>query len=183
MNLLDLSNNRIAILETNALNTLKNLRHLHLSFNYLDGLGMGLFTGLTQLRLLYLSFNYIKVLSGQFFGDFLKSSKILSSYLCLNLSNNQMKIIEKTGLDSLKWFSFVLIEKESSLEELDSNIIEFDLNDEIKNEIKEIINVDDETIGEKEVDINENLSLDCVKEQSVSNTRDEKGLDSFLVEW
>ena len=57
------------------------------------------------------------------------------------------------------------------------------MNDEIKNEIKEIINVDDETIGEKEVDINENLSLDCVKEQSVSNTRDEKGLDSFLVEW
>ena len=102
LNFLDLSNNRIAILETNALNTLKNLRHLHLSFNYLDGLGMGLFTGLTQLRLLYLSFNYIKVLSGQFFGDFLKSSKILSSYLCLNLSNNQMKIIEKTGLDSLK---------------------------------------------------------------------------------
>ena len=180
-----LTQNNLESIQANAL----NLVEIQLNANRLKTLPYKSFERLFNLETLFLNDNSICFIEENAFN-------YLHSLKEIHLSRNKIEQINRglfeysivtnnknTGLDSLKWFSFVLIEKESSLEELDSNIIEFDLNDEIKNEIKEIINVDDETIGEKEVDINENLSLDCVKEQSVSNTRDEKGLDSFLVEW
>jgi Leucine-rich repeat (LRR) protein len=96
---IDISNNRIVKIQTNSFQTLQSLVYLNLSFNYLDGFNNGTFMGLEKLEILDLSFNRIKVLSASFFGNFLKSN----SYLYLNLSSNQIKKIEISGLDPLRY--------------------------------------------------------------------------------
>lgn len=84
LELLQLGNNRIAVIQEGAFENLTNLRRLYLNGNYIESLSQSLFAGLQSLQYLYLEYNIIKDIMPQTFNA-------LHNLQLLFLNNNLLR--------------------------------------------------------------------------------------------